>query len=368
MLKKIAVLAGDGIGPEVMTQAIRVLDSISKQFNHQFDYLPAKIGGAAYEQFGVHCPDETLRICQQADAILFGSVGGSIDQQHLPKWENCEANSILKLRKQFQFNRNLRPIRIYPELIHLSPLKAQKVGEGINILIFRELNGDIYFGKHEISEKDGEKVALDEANYSAAQIRSIAHAAFQAALQRKREVISVDKANVLATSKLWRQVVTDVAKQYPDVTLIHMLVDNAAMQLVLNSQQFDVILTANLFGDILSDLAAALTGSLGLIPSASINQDGFGLYEPSGGSAPDIAGQNTANPIAQILSAAMLLRHSFGLELEAQVIENAVKDALASGAATSDIAENKALALKTDQFTDKVIEFIGVCSDQYCKG
>lgn len=367
MRKKIAVLAGDGIGPEVMTQAIRVLDSVSKQFNHQFDYVPAKIGGAAYEEFGLHCPDETLSICQQADAILFGSVGGAIDQQHLPKWANCEANSILKLRKQFQFNINLRPIRIYPELLHLCPLKSEKIGEGIDILIFRELNGDIYFGKHEISEKDGEAVALDEANYSAAQIRSIAHAAFQAAAKRKREVISVDKANVLATSQLWRRVVTEVAKQYPEVTLTHMLVDNAAMQLVLNPQQFDVILTANLFGDILSDLAAALTGSLGLIPSASINQDGFGLYEPSGGSAPDIAGQNIANPIAQIASAAMMLRHSFGLEAEAQLIENAVKTTLASGAVTGDIAQNKVLALKTDQFTDKVIEFMGVSSDTCCK-
>ncbi len=357
MNKTIAILAGDGIGPEVMSQAQRVLDAIATRFKHEFSYVPALVGGAAFVETGSHCPDETLTICHQADAILFGSVGGPLDQQHLPQWAHCEANSILTLRQHFQFNCNLRPICIYPPLAGLSPLKNEKVANGIDILIFRELNGDIYFGEHRLSEAVGRRVAYDEAVYDEDQIAAIAKAAFQAARGRQCRVMSVDKANVLATSKLWRQVVTEVASDYSDVRLNHLLVDNAAMQLALNPAQFDVILTANLFGDILSDLAAALTGSLGLIPSASLNRMGFGLYEPSGGSAPDLAGKNIANPTAQIISAAMLLRYSFGLLAEAEMIEEAVKTVLASGVVTNDIAGTGEF-VTTEQFTDRIIDRI----------
>lgn len=362
MRKKIAILAGDGIGPEVMAQTLRVLDVIAQRFKHHFEYLHGAVGGAAYEQYASHCPDETLSLCQQADAILFGSVGGPVDQQHVPKWADCEANSILKLRKHFNFNINLRPVRIYSDLTRLSPLRADRVKGGIELLIFRELNGDIYFGKHRQTTQNDEPYALDEAIYSASQVSAIAHAAFRAAAARKKQLVSIDKANVLATSRLWRDVVNQIAVQYPQVHVTHLLVDNAAMQLVLNPQQFDVMLAPNLFGDILSDLAAALTGSLGLVPSASLNAHGFGLYEPSGGSAPDIAGRNIANPIAQIVSAAMLLRYSLGLWKEADMIENAVKIVLANGAVTADIAQDGDNCLKTDQFADKIIAALESCA------
>lgn len=357
MKKTIAVLAGDGIGPEVMQEALNVLDCIASRFGHQFNYLEAKIGGAAYDEFNSHCPDETLEICKMADAILFGSVGGHVKEQHLPKWHNCEANSILKLRQYFKFNINLRPVCVYPDLALLSPLKKEVIENGIDMLIFRELNGDIYFGKHALSEKKGDRFATDEAVYHEKQIRSIAHAAFKSAKNRKKQVTSIDKANVLATSKLWRQVVTEVSREYPDVELTHMLVDNCAMQLVLNPSQFDIIVTSNLFGDILSDLAAALPGSVGLIPSASINQDNFGLYEPSGGSAPDIAGLNIANPVAQILSAAMMLRYSFGLHSEATFIEQAIQKTLAKGVRTKDIARGGNF-VSTRKFTDAVMDLL----------
>lgn len=357
MNKKIAVLAGDGIGPEVMYQAIRVLECVALKFGHHFEFLPADIGGAAYEKFNVHCPDETLEICKNADSILFGSVGGPVHQQYWPKWKNCESNSILKLRQYFQFNINIRPIQIYKNLISLSPLKSTLIEDGLDFLIFRELNGDIYFGKHDLQEDS----ALDEATYTCAQIQSIAHVAFKSAVERQQRLVSVDKANVLATSKLWRQVVSDVAEEYPSVKLQHMLVDNAAMQLVINPQQFDVILTSNLFGDILSDLAGAVTGSLGLIPSASLNHRNFGLYEPSGGSAPDIVGQHVANPIAQILSAAMMLRHSFNLTEEAFAIEQAIQCVLLRGSRTKDIASSDERSLSTDRFTDEILHFLEVC-------
>jgi 3-isopropylmalate dehydrogenase len=320
MHKKIAVLAGDGIGPEVMEKTLSVLDEVSEKFNHHFDVMPALIGGAAYDEYQDHCPDETLKVCEKADAILFGSVGGPVDQQHVPKWRDCETNSILKLRKHFEFNINLRPIIVSALQADSSPLKNDRIGGGIDILFFRELCGDIYFGEHQLTENE----AKDVANYTKEQIASIAHQAFKAASKRKGQIVSVDKANVLATSKLWRNVVTEISKLYPEVKLTHMLVDNAAMQLVINPQQFDVVLTSNLFGDILTDLASALPGSVGFIPSASINKNGFGLYEPAGGSAPDIAGKGIANPTGQILSAAMLLRHSFGFKKEADYIQNLV--------------------------------------------
>lgn len=358
MKKKIAILSGDGIGPEVMQQTLRVLDKIAEKFNHQFEYLTADIGGAAYEKFNEHCSEQTLQICKKADAILFGSVGGPVHEQHLPKWKGCEAASILQLRKHFNFNINIRPIHIFPSLTAISSLKNHLIEQGIDILVFRELCGDIYFGRHEMLEENNLKTAKDEAVYNETQIQSIAAAAFAAAKVRGKKVVSVDKANVLATSKLWREIVAETGKQYPDIELSHMLVDNCAMQLVINPQQFDIILTANLFGDILSDLAAALTGSLGLTPSASLNAAGFGLYEPSGGSAPDIAGKNIANPTAQILSAAMMLQHSFGMTAEAHVIQSAVQQTLQSGIVTNDLAKGEQAAASTIEFTDYVIKFI----------
>jgi 3-isopropylmalate dehydrogenase len=339
-IKNIAVLAGDGIGPEVMQQARRVLDAVGK-----FNYHEAKIGGAAYEHTQSHCPDETLEICEKSDAILFGSVGGPIDQQHLTKWQNCETNSILKLRKHFNFNINIRPIR--------------NNQNNIDLLVFRELSGGLYFGLHERTVKNNIRIAVDECLYDEHQIQAIAHAAFKSAQYRKKQLCSVDKANVLATSKLWREVVTEVSKFYPDVKVTHRLVDNCAMQLVMNPQQFDVIVTENMFGDILSDLAAALPGcSLGLIPSASLNANHKGLYEPSGGSAPDIAGKGIANPSAQILSVAMMLRYAFNMNKEADVIEAAISTVINNNIRTIDIATHKENAASTEQFVDAVIERI----------
>lgn len=337
MKKKIAVLAGDGIGPEVMEQALRVLSAIAHSYDHEFTINKALVGGAAYDQFGQHLPEETTDICRKSDAILFGSVGGPVSQLHLPKWQNCEANSILSLRKVFGFNVNLRPVKIFPELKAICPLKPEIADRGIDILFVRELLGDCYFGEHKTTRKDGKRIATDLSIYTEDQIASVAHAAFKAAEKRKGKVTSVHKANVLDTSKLWRTVVHEVAQFYKGVAVSDMLVDNCAMQLISNPAQFDVVVTTNMFGDILSDAAAVLPGSLGLMASASLNESGFGLYEPPGGSAQDIAGSGTANPIAQILSVALLLRFSFALEQEACAIESAVQAALAEGARTRDI-------------------------------
>lgn len=354
--KKIAVLAGDGIGPEVMQQALRVLNKIAEKFQHQFSFTEGLIGGQAYDQYQSHCPDETLQICDEADAILFGSVGGPINEQHLPKWQGCETNSILRLRKHFKFSVNIRPFNVYPDFAANCPLKPEIIGDGIDLLVFRELEGGIYFGRHEQFAKYNQRTAIDECTYDETQIKIIAHAAFKAAQLRSKNLCSVDKANVLATSKLWRAVVSEVAKEYPDVTLTHMLVDNCAMQLVLNPRQFDVIVTENMFGDILSDLAAALPGSLGLIPSASLNLQHKGLYEPSGGSAPDIAGKGIANPCAQILSAAMMLRYSFNLNIEANLIESAIKSTINQGIVTADLTKQSAVS--TTQFVDAMIAYM----------
>jgi len=356
MYKKIAILSGDGIGPEVMQHSLQILDAIAGKFNHRFEYLEASIGGAAYEYCGSHCPDETLNICEQSDAILFGSVGGPLDQQHLAKWKNCEVNSILKLRQHFNFNINMRPITIYPELIAYSPLKSAAISNGLDMIIFRELTGGIYFGAHELTTSNHQREARDVCTYNETQIQNIIHAAFKAARARKKQLCSVDKANVLATSRLWRELATEIAGDYPEVKLTHMLVDNCAMQMIINPRQFDVIVTENLFGDILSDLAAALPGSLGLIPSASLNHQGKGLYEPSGGSAPDIAGKGIANPSAQILSAAMMLRYSFDMHEEADLIEKAVRTTIEDGMVTADLAEDAGKAASTAEFVSAVKE------------
>lgn len=358
MQKKIAVLAGDGIGQDIMPQAIRVLNKIAEKFNHAFIMQEALVGGAAFEKYNTHFPEATRSVCETADAILFGSVGGPIHEAHLPKWKNCEKNSILALRQLLKLNVNLRPIHVYPELADISPLKEKLFTSGVDILILRELIGDIYFGEHKQWQRENIRYASDVAEYNEQQISAVAHRAFQFAQQRQKKLTSVDKANVLDTSKLWREVVSEIASQYPDVKLQHMLVDNCAMQLFINPTQFDVILTANLFGDILSDAAAALPGSLGLIPSASLNETGRGLYEPAGGSAPDIAGKNIANPIAQILSAAMMLRYSFSLHQEANAIEAAIENTLRAGFRTHDIYIAGTYLANTQQITDNILSYI----------
>lgn len=337
MQRTIAVLPGDGIGPEVMKEALRVLKVVADKFGHEFRINEGVAGGAAYEKYGAHLPQETLDVCKASDAILFGSVGGPINEMHLPKWVDCERNSILTLRKTFNFAVNLRPAKVYEGMEGICPLKAEVLEKGVDMLIVRELLGDAYFGRHERGERDGIRFAQDESEYTEDQVRTAAHAGFKAARLRGKRLTSVDKANVLTASRLWREVVKEVSSEYPDVQLEDMLVDNCAMQLIRDPGQFDVIVTSNMFGDILSDAAAALPGSLGLCASASMNDSGFGLYEPPGGSAQDIAGKGIANPIAQILSAALLLRYSFGLEQEARAIEDAVEAALKAGYRTSDI-------------------------------
>jgi 3-isopropylmalate dehydrogenase len=336
--KKVAVLAGDGIGPEVMQQALVALDVVCQRFSRRIDFIPALIGGAAFLQHDNHFPETTRQVCAASDAILFGSVGGPVSEAHLPQWKGCETNSILAVRKAFGLAANMRPTRVYPELTSNSPLRADIIASGVDLLILRELQGDVYFGEHAFFSDDGERCARDTGQYTESQIAFVARAAFDAARNRRRIVHSVDKANVLHMSKLWREIVHEVHRDYEDVMLEDILVDNCALQLVKSPGQFDVIVAPNLFGDILSDLAAALPGSLGLSPSASFNTSGFGLYEPSGGSAPDIAGKNIANPIAQIVSAAMMLRYSFGWHAEADSIERAVALTITDGYRTRDIA------------------------------
>ncbi len=331
---KVAVLAGDGIGPEVMAVAIDVLDAAAKKYDLSLSFDHKDVGGIAIDNHGTPLPADTLKSCEQADAVLFGSVGG-------PKWENLppekqpERGALLPLRKHFSLFANLRPAIIFPELAEGSPLKKSIIGKGVDILIVRELTGGIYFGKPKDRTSNS---ALDTLIYTKDEIERIAHKAFEFARKRNRKVTSIDKANVLTSMVFWREVVTEVGKQYPDVELDHMYVDNAAMQLVIKPTRFDVILACNMFGDILSDEASVLTGSLGMLPSASLSTGSFGLYEPAGGSAPDIAGQGIANPIAQIMSAALMLKYSFQLDNAYTDIENAVKKALQNGLRTRDIA------------------------------
>ncbi|CAM3856185.1 3-isopropylmalate dehydrogenase [Pseudoalteromonas maricaloris] len=333
---KIAVLAGDGIGPEVMQAAELVLDKVATKFNFALEKSPQAIGGAAIDQFGEALPAATLAACEAADAILFGSVGGP-KWEHLPPNEQPERASLLPLRKHFQLFCNLRPAQLLPALSAASPLRSDISQQGFDILCVRELTGGIYFGEKGRQGEGESESAFDTQTYSRKEIERIARFAFDAARLRSNHVTSVDKANVLATSVLWREVVNEVAKEYPDVTLDHIYIDNAAMQLVKQPSQFDVLLCDNLFGDILSDECAMITGSMGLLPSASLNQSGFGLYEPAGGSAPDIAGKGVANPIAQILSAALMLRYSLGQDEAARAIEKAVAEAVKDGVGTPDI-------------------------------
>jgi 3-isopropylmalate dehydrogenase len=339
---KIAVLAGDGIGPEVMAEAVQLLDRSAKLDGFQIELQECLVGGAAIDQQSKALPEETLRVCEASDAILFGSVGG-------PKWENLppaeqpERAALLPLRKHFQLFANLRPALCLPELSAASPLRPDLVEGGFEILCIRELTGGLYFGQPKgTREENGETVAIDTMVYRRSEVERIAHLAFQIARTRKRRLVSVDKANVLENSLLWRAVVKEIAQQYPDVELSHLLVDNAAMQFIRMPKNFDLVVTENLFGDILSDELAMLTGSIGMLPSASLGTGirgdfRFGMYEPSGGSAPDIAGKGIANPIAQILSVALMLRFSFGLKQAAERIDAAVRKTISAGLRTGDI-------------------------------
>ena len=333
---KIAVLAGDGIGPEITAQAVRVLEVLARD-GLDVQTESALVGGAAVDATGDPLPEETLRVCESARAILFGAVGGPAYDK-LPRPQRPE-QGLLRLRKHFDLFANLRPAMVYPELVDASPLKADIVA-GLDILIMRELTGDIYFGQPRgiRTNEAGEREGFDTMRYSESEIRRIAQRGFEAARRRQHRLCSVDKANVLETTQLWRDVVTEVGKDYPDVELSHMYVDNAAMQLIRQPRQFDVIVTGNMFGDILSDAASMLTGSIGMLPSASLNASGFGMYEPIHGSAPDIAGTNKANPLATILSLAMLLRYSLDEEAAARRVEAAVRKVLADGVRTADIA------------------------------
>ncbi|MBI5388784.1 3-isopropylmalate dehydrogenase [Candidatus Woesearchaeota archaeon] len=333
-MKKIAVLSGDGIGPEVMREALKVLSAAEKKYNLSFSYAYADVGGIAFDKHNTALPQETITICEEADAVLFGSVGGP-KWDHLPVEQKIERVALLGLRKYFGFFANLRPAVVLKPLCSISPLRGEIVKEGFNFLIVRELTGDAYFGK----KYSDANQASDEMLYTRLEVERIARVAFETARKRKKKVTCVDKANVLTSSIFFRKIVMETALQFPDVVLDFIYIDNATMQIIARPQSFDVIVTTNLFGDILSDEAAQLTGSIGLAPSASLNEKGFGLYEPMGGSAPDIAGKNIANPIAQILSAALMLRYSFAQEKAAQAIEGAVLRVLEQGYRTKDIMQ-----------------------------
>jgi 3-isopropylmalate dehydrogenase len=355
-MKKIAVLPGDGIGPEVIDEAVKVLDAVQVKFGFTLQYTHADVGGIAIDNHGQALPQATLDLCENSDAILFGSVGG-------PKWESLppeqqpERAALLPLRKHFDLFCNLRPAKVFKSLAASCPLRPDIVGDGFDVLVVRELTSGIYFGQPKGREGDGpEEKAWDTMVYKRSEIERITRMAFEAARVRNSKVTSVDKANVLTTMVLWRQVVTEVAADYPDVELGHIYIDNATMQLVRDPHQFDVMLCGNMFGDIISDEAAMLTGSMGMLASASLNADKFGLYEPAGGSAPDIAGQGVANPIAQILSAAMMLRYSFGYEDAAAAIESAVSATLDKNIMTADIAAGGIKAVNTAQMGQAIVD------------
>ena len=364
---KIAALAGDGIGPEVAREAIKVLRAVEKKFSLKFEITEAPVGWAGIDAAGKALPDATLALCKQSDAILFGSVGLPDRDPTIPKEERPERAALLRIRKEFGLFANLRPVQLPKALAHACPLAPERQGNGLDILVVRELTGGMYFGQPKKTEDlgNGQQRAIDTMVYTTSEIERIAHVAFKAAQLRRKKLTSIDKANVLENGILWRETVTRIGKQYADVTLEHMFVDNGAMQLMLKPTQFDVMLCENMFGDILSDEAAALAGSLGMLPSASLGatEGGktFGFYEPAGGTAPDIAGKNLANPIAQILSAALMLRYSFQQEAAAKAIENAVTAAINSGLRTGDIysaADTSARKVGTTEMGDAIVKAI----------
>lgn len=356
MDKKIAVIRGDGIGPEIVNEAIRVLDAVAKKYNHNFEYTDVDMGGCAIDKWGEPLPKEMLEKCLASDSVLLGAVGG-------PKWDYVPGDKrpekgLLALRGGMGLYSNNRPAKIWNQLSQASPLKESIVDKGIDFIIVRELIGGVYFGSHTTAEKDGEPVATDIMEYSEHEIERIGRIGFETAMKRGRKLTSVDKANVLDTSRLWRKVMHRLSSEYPEVEYSDMLVDNAAMQIVKDPSQFDVIVTENLFGDILSDEASMITGSIGMIPSSSLGDTSCGLYEPIHGSAPDIAGQNKANPIGTILSAAMMCRFSFDMAKEADAIEAAVNKALDMGLRTGDIMQEGCTLVGCKEMGDAVLSYL----------
>ncbi|WP_164668028.1 3-isopropylmalate dehydrogenase [Virgibacillus doumboii] len=364
MNKQVVLLPGDGVGQEVMESAKFVLNTVATEFGHRFAFHEHAIGGDAIDRYGTPLPDDTVKACQQAEAVLLGAVGGK-------KWDVLPASKrpekgLLGIRKELGLFANLRPVKSFPALAHVSPLKEEVIS-GSDILIIRELTGGLYFGEPSERRENGQ-AAVDTLYYQRYEIERIVDKAFQSAQKRRKHLTSVDKANVLESSRLWREIVEEKQQQYPDVTVDHVLVDAAAMKLVTNPDQFDVIVTGNLFGDILSDEASVLTGSLGMLPSASIRSDGVGLYEPVHGSAPDIAGRGMANPTGMILSAAMMLRHSFNMEAEAMEIESAVNETLNQGYHTADLNRKGGLLVGTKEMTEAIVDNLTAksVSDSIC--
>ncbi len=360
MVKNIAVIKGDGIGPEIVTEAMKVLYKVADKFGHTFNYEQLLMGGCSIDEYGVPLTDETVERCKASDAVIMGSIGGDTTTSpwyRLPAHLRPEAG-LLGIRKALGLFANLRPCVLYSQLAGACPLKEEISSKGFDMLIMRELTGGLYFGERRTEQINGIMTAVDTLKYDENEIRRIAVKAFDVSMQRNKKVTSVDKANVLDSSRLWRRIVSEVAESYPEVTLEHMLVDNCAMQLVKNPAQFDVMVTENMFGDILSDEASMITGSIGMLPSASMNETKFGLYEPSGGSAPDIAGLNKANPIATILSAAMMRRYSLDMAEEANAVEAAVGMALESGYRTGDIMSEGMTLVSCSEMGDKISELI----------
>ena len=357
----VTVIPGDGIGPEIVREARKVLDQVGKVFGHSFDYTEILMGGCSIDAYGVPLTEEALETARKSDAVLLGAVGGDVGNS---RWYDVAPNlrpeaGLLAIRKGLGLFANIRPAYLYKELAEACPLKKEIIGDGFDMVIMRELTGGLYFGDRYTKEVDGVMTAVDTLTYNEKEIRRIAVKAFDIAMKRRKKVTSVDKANVLDSSRLWRKVVEEVAADYPEVELSHMLVDNCAMQLVMNPGQFDVILTENMFGDILSDEASMITGSIGMLSSASMNESKFGLYEPSHGSAPDIAGKDMANPIATILSAAMLLRYSFDMDREVDAVEKAVQAVLTEGYRTGDIMSEGCTRVGTCKMGDLIAERIG---------
>ena len=358
MESRITLIPGDGIGPEIVREAVKVLDSVADKYGHKFDYTKILMGGCSIDEYGVPLTDEAVATAKASDAVLLGAVGGNVGNS---KWYDVAPNlrpeaGLLKIRKELGLFANLRPAYLYDELKAACPLKEEIIGDGFDMVIMRELTGGLYFGDRYTKEIDGLETAVDTLTYNEEEIRRIAIKGFEIAMKRRKKVTSVDKANVLDSSRLWRKIVHEVAKDYPEVEVSDMLVDNCAMQLVMNPGQFDVILTENMFGDILSDEASMITGSIGMLSSASLNKTKLGLYEPSHGSAPDIAGKNVANPIATILSAAMMLRYSLALDKEADAIEAAVAAVLKEGYRTTDIMSEGCTLVGTDKMGDLIAE------------
>ena len=356
MVKNITVLAGDGIGPEIVKEAIKVLDKIGEKYGHTFNYTHVDIGGCSIDKYGVPITDEGMEKCKAADSVLLGAVGG-------PKWDSFPPairpeKALLAVRKELGLFANLRPTKLFPQLADASPLKPSIVGNGIDLLIVRELTGGVYFGKRVTEEVGGELIATDYMPYSEHEIERIGRVAFETAMKRNKKLASVDKANVLDTSRLWRKTMHRLAEEYPKVEYSDILVDNTAMQLIKNPTQFDVLVTENMFGDILSDEASMLTGSIGMMPSASLSSTTLGMYEPIHGSAPDIAGMDIANPIGTILSVAMMLRYSFDMMTEAEDIENAVNKVLDMGYRTGDIMSEGCTKLSCSQMGTVIAENI----------